>query len=188
MKQLDAGQRLEQLAGHMGQGSGPGRHQIDPAGIAPGVGDEFRHGPGWYRRGDLHDEGHPSDACDRRDIAIEVEVELEHRRVDGIDHGNQQQRVAARRRPPPNAEISYGGEASCQSLRACNTMRTAEREAAYPAFPRSWKRNVAYRRFASISECPLFRRLWTLSGHQSAMTHQGFVACPQLRYGQLALS
>jgi hypothetical protein len=29
-------------------------------------------------------------------IAIEVEVELVHRRVEGIDHGNQQQRVTIR--------------------------------------------------------------------------------------------
>jgi hypothetical protein len=41
-------------------------------------------------------KGTPTDACDRRDIANEVEVELEHCRVEGINHGNQQQRVTVR--------------------------------------------------------------------------------------------
>src|SRR5262249_36932519 len=40
--------------------------------------------------------GYPNDACDRRDVVDEIEVELEHRRVEGIFRTNQQQRVAIR--------------------------------------------------------------------------------------------
>jgi len=60
-------------------------------GIGLGVGDEFRNGLGGNRRVDLHDIGYPNDACDRRDVVDEIEVELEHRRVDGIcRHGAHQ--------------------------------------------------------------------------------------------------
>ena len=47
----------------------------------------------------LHDKRHAGDACDRRDIADEVVVELEYRRVDGICRSNQEQRVTVRGRP-----------------------------------------------------------------------------------------
>jgi hypothetical protein len=46
---------------------------------------------------DLHHKGHTADACDRRDIANEVEVQLEHRGIDGTCRSNQEQRVTVRR-------------------------------------------------------------------------------------------
>src|SRR5262249_34919491 len=42
--QVDAGHRLEQLAGHMGRGAGAGGCHGDLARIVFGVGDELRHG------------------------------------------------------------------------------------------------------------------------------------------------
>ena len=77
-----------------------------------GVGDEFRNGFSRNRRVNLHDTGHTADARDRRDIANEVEVELEHRRIDGICYSNQQQRVTVRGCPHDR----LGGNAAASAL------------------------------------------------------------------------
>jgi hypothetical protein len=46
----------------------------------------------------LHHKGHTCDTCYRLDIADEVEVELEHRCVDGICRSGQEKRVTIRLR------------------------------------------------------------------------------------------
>jgi hypothetical protein len=99
VKEIDAGHRLEHFAGDMGRGSDSSRRQIDLAGIGLGVGDEFGNGPGRNRRVHFHDQGHANNAHDRHDVADEVKAELEHRRIDGICRGNQQQRIAVGRCP-----------------------------------------------------------------------------------------
>ena len=93
--QVDAGHHVEQLARHVRRAAVAGRRHVDLAGIGFGIADEFRNRLGRNRRIDQNDLRHPDDACDRRDVADEVEIELlVERRVDGIRNGGEQQRVA----------------------------------------------------------------------------------------------
>jgi hypothetical protein len=63
------------------------------------VGNELRHGLGWYRGMHQHDIRHTDDAGDRRDVAYETEVEfLVERGVDGIRRKGQEERIAIRSR------------------------------------------------------------------------------------------
>ena len=64
-------------------------------GLCLGIGDEFGNGLGRNRRIDRHDEGLAHDACDRRDVADEIEIELlVERRVDRARRIGQEERVA----------------------------------------------------------------------------------------------
>jgi hypothetical protein len=57
-------------------------------------------------------KGHASDACDRRDVADEVEIEIAvERHVDRVNRTNKEQRVTVRRRPHDNLGADIGGRA-----------------------------------------------------------------------------
>src|SRR5262249_5096904 len=73
---VDTGHHLEQFAGHMGPAASAARRKADLAGIAFGVSDELGNGLGWNRWIDHHDAGHANDACNRRDVADEIEIEF----------------------------------------------------------------------------------------------------------------
>ena len=87
---VDAGHHLEQLAGHMGPGPVAGRRHVDLARIGLGIGDELGNRLGRNRWIHHHDKGHAADACDRRDVADEIEIELViERRVDRVRRTDQ---------------------------------------------------------------------------------------------------
>src|SRR5215470_16079408 len=72
------------------------RH-ADPARIGLGVGDEFRNRFDRNRWIDLHHERDADEACDRRNIVDEIEVEfLVERCTDGVCPGGDEERIAAR--------------------------------------------------------------------------------------------
>ena len=97
--QVDAGHRLEQLAGDVLHRAAAGRGHVDLARIGLGVGDELRNGVDRERGMHLHHVRHADDAGDRRHVADEVEIELlVERRVDGVRGRDEQQRVAVGRR------------------------------------------------------------------------------------------
>ena len=82
---------------------------IDLAGIGLGITDEVRDGLSRKRRIDLHDEGRPSDACDRRGVADEVEIEIVvQRRIDCIRRRGHEQCMAIWKRP----HHSFSGKVS----------------------------------------------------------------------------
>ena len=101
---VDAGHHLEQFAGDMGRRSVAGRRHVDLARIGLGIGDELGNGLGRNRWIDHHDIGHADDACDRRDVADEIEIELVvERRVDRVRRTAQAgacSRPEAHARPP----------------------------------------------------------------------------------------
>jgi hypothetical protein len=60
----------------------------------------------------LHDQGRTNDTGDRRDIADEVEVKVEHGRIYRICCGSQQQRVAIRECPHDRLSCDIAGSAT----------------------------------------------------------------------------
>ena len=84
----------------MDRAADAGRRHIDLAGIGLGIGDELGTRLGRKRRIDHHDERRTGDACDRRDVADEIEIEIVvERRIDGVRRRGHKKRVAVRRRP-----------------------------------------------------------------------------------------
>ena len=68
-----------------GRGPDAGRRHVDLARIGLGVGDELGNRLGRNRWIYLHDSGDADEACDRRDVADEIEIELVvKRRVDRV--------------------------------------------------------------------------------------------------------
>ena len=76
MDHVDAGHHLEHLAGYMERGSVAGRRKVKLARIGLGVGDELGNGLGRDRRVYHHDFGLANEACDRCDVADEIEIEF----------------------------------------------------------------------------------------------------------------
>src|SRR5262249_50808796 len=71
------------------------RRKIDLARSDPGVRDELGNGMDQYCRIDLHDEGPIADACNRRSVPDETEVELVVEHVgDGVSRNHQKERMA----------------------------------------------------------------------------------------------
>src|SRR5262244_427716 len=98
MHQVDPGHHLEQLARHMGGSSDTARRHGDLARIGLGIGDELGNCFGWNRWMHRYDVRLPVNACDRRDVADEIETELViERGVDGVPTADYEQRVAVRR-------------------------------------------------------------------------------------------
>ena len=82
---VDAGQHLEQFAGHVDRRAVAGRRHVELAGIGLGVGDQFGDRLDRQRRVHHHHVGKADDARDRLDIAQEIEIELVvERGVDGV--------------------------------------------------------------------------------------------------------
>src|SRR5262245_23673717 len=82
----------------MGGGSGTARRYIDPARIGIRIGDELGNSFGRNRWMHRYDVRLPVNACDRRDVADEIETKLViERGVDGIPTADHEQRVAVRR-------------------------------------------------------------------------------------------
>ena len=96
VKHLDAGHHLKQLTGHMA--AVPIRRPpLDLARIGLGVGDKLRTvlagRDGLYN----HRIGHADNACDRRDVADEIEIKLfvQSWRFDRVGRTDQEERVAS---------------------------------------------------------------------------------------------
>jgi hypothetical protein len=97
--EVDAGHRLEPLAGEVTDRADAGRRHGDLA--RTGLGERDQLGDGLCRQRGMreHDLRLPLDAGDRRDVAEEDERQLVvERRVDGARHADHQQRVAVGRR------------------------------------------------------------------------------------------
>src|SRR5262245_36070023 len=95
VNQVDPGHHLEKLASNMAGGSDAGRSQIDLARVRLRIGDELGDRLSWNRWIDYHDCGHAHDACNRRDVAEEIEVEpVVKCRVDRVRRGHQEKCVA----------------------------------------------------------------------------------------------
>ena len=70
---------------------------VDLAGIGLGIGDELGNRLGRKRWIHHHDVRRAHDACDRRDVADEIEIELVvERRVDRVRRTDQEKRIAVR--------------------------------------------------------------------------------------------
>src|SRR5262245_54275425 len=83
----------------MGSTPNTTRRHVDLAGIGLGVCNEIRNGPGRQDWIDHHDQGLASQACDRDDVADEIEIELViERDVDRIRDIYIKKRVAIGRR------------------------------------------------------------------------------------------
>ena len=96
---VDSSHHLEQLAEQMGSGPGAARSKVELARIGLSVGDELRNRLRRNRWMHKHDLGLTSDACDRGDVADEIEVEpFVERRVDRVVRGNHEERIAVGRR------------------------------------------------------------------------------------------
>src|SRR5215467_10107523 len=94
MNYVNAGHHLEQLSRYMWCGAVAGTCHAEPAGIGLGVGNEV--GNGLCRKRWRHFKGEclATNACDRRDIADEIVVELVVEcRIDCTLNGDQQQRM-----------------------------------------------------------------------------------------------
>src|SRR6516225_8145486 len=79
----------------MGGGSNTARRHIELAGIGLGISDELGNRFCWNREIRHHELGHASDACDRRDVTVEIETKLlVQRRVDRVCPSDQEDRVA----------------------------------------------------------------------------------------------
>jgi hypothetical protein len=74
-----------------------GRGHTDLARMRLGVGDELGNCLGWKRWIYHHDKGRAGNACDRRDVADEIEVErVVERRIDRVRRDDQKERIAVR--------------------------------------------------------------------------------------------
>src|SRR5439155_25857751 len=83
----------------MGRRPDPRRCHVDLAGIGLGVGDELWNRLSWNRWIYHHDIRCAHEACDRRDVADEIEIELVvERRVDRVRRSDEKKRVAVGRR------------------------------------------------------------------------------------------
>src|SRR5262249_44541647 len=79
----------------MGGGPNTARRHIELAGIGLGISDELGNRFCWNREIRHHELGHASDACDRRDVTVEIETKLFiQRRVDRVCPSDQEDRVA----------------------------------------------------------------------------------------------
>jgi len=97
--QIDASHHFEQFAREMASAPDTGRRHVDLAWIGLGIGNELgdrRGRNGWI---DHQDEGTAGDACDRCDVADEIEPETAvERRVGGIRRSRQEQSISVGRR------------------------------------------------------------------------------------------
>src|SRR6266851_635776 len=98
--QVDAGHHLEQLDADVLWSSVTttnGHLQLPWIGLR--VCQELGNRPHWHRRIYLHDEGYARNACDRCDVAREIEIQMfEKRRVDRVDRTAQKECVPIGRR------------------------------------------------------------------------------------------
>src|SRR6266516_5272558 len=79
----------------MGWGSVTGRRHVDLARIGIRIGDELGNSFGRNRWMHHYDVRLPANACDRRDIADEIETKLViERGVDGVPTADQEKRVS----------------------------------------------------------------------------------------------
>jgi hypothetical protein len=86
---------LNSSPGQMNRRPDARRRKIDLARSDPGVGDELGNGMDRYCRIDLHDEGPIADACNRRSVSDETEVELIVEHVgDRVSRNHQKERMA----------------------------------------------------------------------------------------------
>jgi hypothetical protein len=77
-----------------------GRRHVELARIGLGVGDELRNRLGWNRQVHLHDIRRAVGACDWRNIAKEIEIELVvERRIGRVRCSHQEECVPIRGRP-----------------------------------------------------------------------------------------
>ena len=94
VNQVDAGHLLEQFTCNMACGAGARRRHADLAAIGLSVRDELGNCFGWDQWIDHHDVGLAADACHRRDVANEIEIELVvERRVNRVDRSHEEERV-----------------------------------------------------------------------------------------------
>ena len=92
---IGTGHDLEQFAGDVLRSSIPSRRHVDLTRVGLGVCDELGNRRDRHRWMDLQNVERARDACDRRDILDEIEVELViERRVDRVRRCDQKQRVA----------------------------------------------------------------------------------------------
>src|SRR6478736_10242273 len=83
----------------MGRRPDPRRCHVDLAGIGLGVGDELWNRLSWNRWIYHHDIRCAHEACDRRDVADEVEIEfIVERRIDCVRCTDEKKRMAVGRR------------------------------------------------------------------------------------------
>jgi hypothetical protein len=95
MHHIGTRHHLEQFAAQMGQVAGPGRGQVDLAGIDLGIGNEFRDRFDRERRVDHEDERIIVGTRDRDDVARDGDRVLFIKgHVDGVRARNLQERVA----------------------------------------------------------------------------------------------
>jgi hypothetical protein len=97
--QINASHHFEQFAREMASAPDTGRRHVDLAWIGLGIRNELgdrRGRNGWI---DHQDEGTAGDACDRRDIADEIELEIAvERRVACVRNADQEKRISVGRR------------------------------------------------------------------------------------------
>ena len=97
--ELQAGHLLEQFAGDMRRAAVAGRCHLDGAGIGPRIGEELRHRPCRHGRMQHHHQRLAGDACDRHDVAQEVERQIGiERAADRVRRAAEQDGVAVGRR------------------------------------------------------------------------------------------
>ena len=109
---VDAGHRLEQLAGNVVASAGAGRRHVEFTGIGLGIGDELGNRLGRKRRVHHHDVRISHDARDRRDVAGEIVVErVVQCRVDRVEATDQEQCVAVSGR----AHDRFGGDVAASA-------------------------------------------------------------------------
>ena len=76
MRQHDTGHDFEQGAGQMISGAYAGRTHVDGARIGTRVADKLTNRPDRHRKICLDDKRLAMDACDRRNLALEIEPEI----------------------------------------------------------------------------------------------------------------
>src|SRR5262249_34365174 len=95
VRQIHAGDELEQLPRDVMRAADAGRGHVQLAGIGLGVGNKLGDGLGRHRGVNLHDQRNVFDLSDWRDVGDKVETELFiERGVDRVLRVHQQQRVA----------------------------------------------------------------------------------------------
>src|SRR5712675_2942407 len=100
VNEVDARHHLEQFARQVRYGAVACRGHINLAWIGFGVGDQFNECLGRKRRICQHDLRLPRNACDRRDIADEIETEFwVERRIDRFRRTDHQERITVGGRP-----------------------------------------------------------------------------------------